>query len=284
MVRGNSGKPDENDDGVALIASSRQSSWLGITVNGVRITPDAVAGELQYHPAENHEEALFLAGQALVIRELLRQRVDSLKLPVEPQEGETEEEAVIRTLIAHEVQVPQADEQSCRQFFESNRERFNSAPLLAVRHILLGCAMDDAQGRSQAREQAETLLLELNRDAGRFAELALNFSDCPSREQGGCLGQISKGQTVPEFERQLFRLPLGLAGQPVESRYGVHVVWIDQRLEGQPLPYEAVRDDIRDRLEQGAWRMAVRQYLQGLIGSADIRGIVLPGADSPLVQ
>ena len=117
-----------------------------------------------------------------------------------------------------------------------------------------------------------------------FAELAERYSACPSKAQGGSLGQISKGQTVPELERQLFTLQAGLAAKPLESRYGWHVISVDQRIDGQPLPYEAVATAIRTQLQQGVWQKALVQYLQTLIGAADIRGIRLQGADSPLVQ
>ena len=76
----------------------------------------------------------------------------------------------------------------------------------------------------------------------------------------------------------------GLVGQPLESRYGFHVVYVDQRIEGVQLPYDAVAQDIRRELYQRVWQKAVAQYLQTLVGAADIQGINLAGADSPLVQ
>lgn len=268
----------------AELISTSEQEWPRIKVNGVRIEPEAIARELQYHPAASRDEAVFEASRALVIAELLRQRAEALGIKVNVVDGQTEEEAVIQDLIEQEVELPLADEETCRQFFEKNRERFSSAPLVAARHILLGCAEDDDEGRSLAMEKALQLIAELTEDGSRFGQLALAHSDCPSKEQGGALGQISKGQTVPEFERQLLRLPQGLAQQPIESRYGVHVVWVDQRLEGKPLPYEAVRETIRDQLDQRVWQTAVGQYLRGLVGAADIQGIMLEGADSPLVQ
>ncbi len=266
-----------------LIASSEQE-WPRIKVNGVAIAAEAIAHEMQYHPANSREEAVFLASQALVIRELLQQRINALGLKVRPAAGESEEEACTRALVEREVQMPHADEPACRQYFDSNRARFASAPLLAARHILLGCPADDAEERSRTQERAEALLERLKGDGSRFAALALAHSDCPSKEQGGALGQISKGQTVPEFERQLFRLPLGLAGRPLESRYGFHLVWVDQRVEGELLPYEAVAGSIRAELDQRVWQVAVAQYLKNLVGEADIQGIHLEGADSPLLQ
>lgn len=266
-----------------LIATSEQQ-WPRITVNGVAIAEQAIAGELQYHPAQDREEAIFLASQALVVRELLQQRITELGLQAECTDGESEEEALTRQLIERELALPGADEDICRHYFESNRERYCSAPLLAVRHILLACAPEDAEGRSAAKKLAATLIEQLAEDGSRFAELALAHSDCPSKSQGGALGQISQGQTVGEFERPLLRLPVGLARQPLESRYGVHLVWVDQRIDGRALPFEVVHEAIRAELDQRVWQVAVGQYLKNLIGQADIRGIVLDGADGPLVQ
>lgn len=266
-----------------LIASSEQE-WPIVSVNGVQIAPEAMAQELQYHPAESREEAVFLAARALVIRELLQQRIRELGVLLEVGAGENEEEAATRLLLEREVKVPDCDEANCVRYFESNRGRFHSAPLLAVRHILLECAPDDAEARHVAHSQAEVLLLSLQESPASFADLALKYSACPSKAQGGSLGQVSKGQTVPELERQLFTLAPGLASKPLESRYGWHVICVDQRIEGQPLPYEAVATAIRTQLQQGVWQKALVQYLQTLIGAADVRGIALQGADSPLVQ
>ena len=274
---------EDGESAPELIASSDQE-WPRIKVNGLPIAREAIAQELQYHPAASRREAVFLASQALVIRELLQQRAAELGLQVRAAGGESEEEALTRTLIELEVPLPRADEDTCKRYYERNLSRFASAPLLAARHILLGCPADDAEERSRTQERAEELVTQLRGDIERFAELALAHSDCPSKEQGGALGQISQGQTVPEFERQLFRLPLGLAVHPLESRYGLHVVQVDLRVEGQQLPFEAVVGAIRAELDQRVWQVAVSQYLKNLVGQADIQGIALEGADSPLLQ
>lgn len=276
--------PAPAPDAEPLLIASSEQDWPRIRVNGVLIEPESLALELQYHPAAEQSEAMFLAAQALVIRELLQQRCAELGLTVEAGAGESQEEALIRSLIEREVPVPEADESVCEHFYSSNLPRFVSAPLLAARHILLDCAPDDIEERISKREQAEALLVQLQADPQRFTELALAHSACPSKEQGGALGQLSKGQTVPEFERQLFRQQQGLVSQPLESRYGFHVVFVDQRIEGLQLPYEAVAQDIRRELYQRVWQKSVAQYLQTLVGAADIQGIQLAGADSPLLQ
>ena len=169
-----------------LIASSEQE-WPRIKVNGVALEAESIARELQYHPAPNRQEAVFLACQALVIRELLQQRIQALGLQVTPHAGEPAEEAAIRALIECEVPLPVADEAACQQFFERNRQRYASAPLLAARHILLACPADDADERDAMRAQAEQLVSQLQQPGADFAALAMAHSACPSKAQGGAL-------------------------------------------------------------------------------------------------
>jgi len=273
-----------SETGEALLIASSEQEWPLVRVNGVEIATQAIAQELQYHPAASRDEAVYLAVQALVLRELLQQRIGELGLVVRAEAGESEEEAATRVLIEREVPLPLADEDACRTYYEGNVQRFFSAPLLAVRHVLLACPADDAEARSLAREQALELLGQLQQAPQRFADLALQYSACPSKAQGGALGQISKGQTVAEFERQLFRLPVGLCMQPLESRYGYHLAFIDQRIDGEPLPYEAVAGSIRAELNQRVWQIGVAQYLQNLVGAASIEGIHMQGAETPLMQ
>ena len=78
--------------------------------------------------------------------------------------------------------------------------------------------------------------------------------------------------------------PPRLARTPPESLYGWIVVSVDQPFSGMPVPYEVAAPAFRPQLQQGVWPKALVQYLQTLIGAADIRGIHLQGADSPLVQ
>ncbi len=255
-----------------------------IKVNGHQISEEEIARELQYHPADSADQAIHLAAEALIVKHLLLQRADELSVTAAAVNGETEEESVIRQLLDKEVEIPAADAASCRQYYDANPEKFCSPPLLEVDHILLGVAPDDIKGRRECREQAEALIQQLEKNINLFPEFAREFSACPSKEQGGNLGQISKGQTVAEFEKQLFMLSPGLAHKPVESRYGFHVVRVANRIDGQQMPYELCENRISDYLKDHAWVKAVSQYVSMLMGEADIEGLDNPGAATPLVQ
>ena len=95
----------------------------------------------------------------------------------------------------------------------------------------------------------------------------------------------ARGNYRIEVETFLFQLEEGqLCPVPVRSRYGYHVLVVDRRIDGRLLPFEAVHKKIAEYLEERVWRQAVRQYVELLVGSADIQGIDLKGSVSPLVQ
>ena len=257
--------------------------FVAVSVNGVTIPSADIARETQHHQASDPDVAWDLAARALALRELLGQEADRLGIeaePIEDGEGrrETPQEARLRALVDREVVVPRADEATCRRYYEANRSRFRSPTLFEATHILL--PKDEG-----ARERAMAIVAELQAHPERFAALAEAHSACPSSKQGGNLGQLGPGQTVPEFEAALARLPVGtVAAQPVESRYGLHVVRVDRRIEGRELPFDLVRERIADYLEEAVQRRALQQYVAILAGRANLTGVEFGASNGPLVQ
>jgi peptidyl-prolyl cis-trans isomerase C len=261
-----------------------------VSVNGVVIPRGEIARETQHHPATKPIEAWQAAARALAVRELLLQEAKRLGIAPKPQtdaEGrrETDEEAIVRQLVEQEVVTPDPDEETCRRVYEQRRQAFRSSDLYGVRHILLAAPSADATARAEARRQAETIIAMVKADPACFSSLAAAHSACPSKAQGGALGQISRGQTVPEFEAGLADAPVGaVAGMPIETRYGVHVVFVDHKCEGQALPFELVRETISDWLIERSENAAIKQYISFLAGRATITGIDLEASPSPLVR
>ncbi len=144
---------------------------------------------------------------------------------------------------------------------------------MRLRHILLAAPADDVAGRFAARTEGERLVGLLKESPHLFADFALRHSRCPSSSEGGDLGWLQRGQTTPEFDRQVFRLREGLAGFPVESRWGYHVVCVDAREEGQPQPFEAVLPQLRDYLELQVRQREVQAYLLQLQERYPVRGL-----------
>jgi len=251
-----------------------------ITVNGVTIEEQTLANELQYHEGSQFEQVVQQAGQALIIRQLLINQANTKGFDVK---GDNEENAV-QQLLAQDVSYDDPNEDTCLRYFEQNRSKFTTMPLMEVDHILLAAAKDDIEGRDAAKNNAKVIISQLkqeqaNGETPTFAALAKEYSACPSKETGGSLGQISKGQTVPEFERQLMNMPEGLADKALESRYGFHVVNISRKIDGKPLEYQMVSDKVRGYLIHRASHLAIQAYIQGLVEQADISGVDVKFSD-----
>ncbi|CCB66465.1 peptidylprolyl isomerase [Hyphomicrobium sp. MC1] len=260
-----------------------------VTVNGIAIPRKAIAAEVQNFPARNPGDGWRAVTRALVIRELLLQEARRLEVSVEPRADEdgrieTAEDALIRALIDREVRVPKADEATLRRFYENNYCRFVTPALYEADHILIAARRDDLETFTAAREKAASLAAVLATEPERFSVLARDFSDCPSAALGGSLGQIGPGDTTAEFEAALAGLSLGQISSPVETRYGVHIIRLARRIEGRPLSFDVVRKRIEVYLEEHVRHQAITQYIALLIGRAEVRGIALEGATSPLVQ
>lgn len=252
-----------------------------IRVNNKEFDENAIVAEMQYHSAQSHTDAKNKACESLIICELIKQRAKELGLDID--ESGTQEES-ISALIEKEVEIPEASEEDCLAYFEKNPNKFTTSPLVSGRHILLSAPPDDANCRSEALEQAKLLIRELKASTEQFPKLAAEYSRCPSAKTGGHLGQISRGQTVPEFERQLFNCKEGLVEAPIESRYGIHVVEIDHKEEGKPLPFDMVKTRIAEYLNEKVRRKAIAQYIEALIGEAEIEGFDFSVSESPLMQ
>lgn len=261
-----------------------------IHVNGVEISETAIRAEVQHHPADHPASAFAQAARALVVRELLLQearRKEIAPAPAHLGEGkyETDEDAAIRALLDAEVVTPSADAAACRRYYEANKGKFFSETLYEARHILFAAPPGDRVKREQAKREAQAAIETLRHAPLRFAELAQAYSACPSKEQGGNLGQLSKGSTVPEFETVLFSLSEGeFSPVPVPTPFGYHVILLDRIIEGVQLPFEIVESRIAAWLEASSWSRAVSQYIGVLAGAADITGIDMAKADGPLVQ
>ncbi|MDH3419530.1 MAG: peptidylprolyl isomerase [Gammaproteobacteria bacterium] len=237
------------------------------------IPAEAIAAEAQNHPSKTPESAWTAAAEALAVKALLLAEADRLGVtarPIKDAAGRdlAPDDARIEALIEQEVVTPKADEPTCRRYYQRHLERFKSPDLVEASHILFAAPKTDSSRYRQAITQAKETIAELSEHPERFAELAAKRSACPSRDQGGNLGQLGPGQTVSEFEDVLFELEPGqLCPVPVESRYGVHVVKLGRRITGKTLPFEAVRDKIAAYLEEASWRRAVAQYVSILASS-----------------
>ncbi len=261
--------------------SKRKPLFPEVRVNGRVIPAEDIATEAQNHeaPAGKPGIAWRKAARALVIRRLLLDEAERRGLHAQPQElapglRETDEDALMRAAIEAGISPEPVDRSQLRAQYDAAPERFRSPPLYDVAHILYAADPDDDEARRSASARAENALARLADAPDSFETIAREESDCPSREQGGRLGQIGPGDTVPEFEQALELLGAGETGpRPVVSRFGYHVIRMIARADSAQLPFEAVEKPLAEALEKDAWARAAQEFTARLVEQADISGI-----------
>ena len=253
-----------------------------VSVNGVVVHHDEISREAQNHPAPTPVAAWTAAARALAVRELLLQEARLIVIDAQPLtdgEGRTEtaEEASIRSLVEREISTPIPDETACRRYYTHNLKRFRSADLYEAAHILIAARPGDRAAYAAARTEAEAVTAALLDAPERFAELASAHSACPSKAVGGNLGQLSPGDTAPEFDAALRAMAPGeITTEPVASRFGHHIIRLDRKIEGRQLSFEVVRERIADYLVDRTRHTAIAQFVARLTARAEITGVDLP--------
>ncbi|HET7268648.1 MAG TPA: peptidylprolyl isomerase [Oleiagrimonas sp.] len=220
--------------------------------------------------------------QLAAAHELLRQRAVERELLTDGA-GEEDASTAIEKLLVDEVDVPEPSTDECRRWYDAHRTQYRNGELIHARHILF--QITPGAPVEAIRSVAEAMLMELRVNPEVFGERAREKSNCPSGAQDGQLGQLQRGSTVPEFEKAVFDTDvIGVLPNLVQTRHGFHIVSVDERIPGQQLPFEAVAKRIAEELRGATEERALSQYVRMLAGDAELEGVDLDAATSPLIQ
>jgi peptidyl-prolyl cis-trans isomerase D len=172
--------------------------------------------------------------------------------------------AVIDTnKIEADIQVTPGDLES---YYRDHRDAYRVPEQAKVSHILIKTPLPgpdgkvDEKGAAEAQRRAEDLLQQLKSGA-KFEDLAKKYSEDPgSAKEGGSLGWIGRGQTVPEFEKTAFSLPKGQISDLVKSSYGFHIIRVEDKQDAHVKSLDDVKAEIEPALKhQKAQQIAQKQ-------------------------
>jgi len=227
--------------------------------------------------------------------ELLRQaavrmgRLPEQHLSVAPELSDAERQ-VIESMLDEAVVVPSPSPEACERYYKANHKKYMVDQALHIRHILFAVT-PGVNVQALARKAEELLMMLMDKSTGVhvFAEQAAVFSNCPSGQQGGDLGWITPSDCAPELAEFLFYQPeaevaIGIQPRLVHTRFGLHIVDVLEKKPGRQLTFDEVHERVQTQLTMQSRATAWRQYMMLLVGDADVVGIELDGADTPLVQ
>ena len=140
-----------------------------------------------------------------------------------------------------------------------------------ARHILVQVAPKATPEQVEAaRVKAAGLAEEARKPGVDFSELAKKKSEGPSAADGGDLGFFRRGVMVAEFEKAAFTLPQGGVSDPVRTKFGWHVLKVEERRTIAARPLEEMKDQLRERLLRGQMEKLTDQYIVELRQGASV--------------
>ena len=171
-----------------------------------------------------------------------------------------------------QVKVTDAD---IEKFYREHQNQFKTPETVNASHILISTMPDPNAGKQltppekakkdqEAKAKAEKILAQLKQGA-KFEEIAAKESACPSKQQKGNLGDIQRGQMVPEFEQAAFALtkPGQLSGV-VKTQFGYHIIKLNKKTPSAVVPLAKVKEPIRAQLKNEG----IRKALEALVAKA----------------
>jgi parvulin-like peptidyl-prolyl isomerase len=143
---------------------------------------------------------------------------------------------------------------------------------LRLRHILIK-EKDGATAADKKAAQDKALAVKKELDGGLdFDDAVQKYSeDQESARRGGDLGYVVKGMLPAEVEPVAFKMQVGDNSAPVESKFGWHILRLEEKRAAQKLRYESVKDDLEQVLSQNAFASELANYLKDLRKNAKIQ-------------
>jgi peptidyl-prolyl cis-trans isomerase C len=287
-----------NDIAVSVDGKILKKSELESDVNDkIKMLKDKVPADKQKELRENVKKSLvdnFIV-KTLLVNEMAKRKIevsdqeikiatDKIKASLPPNKKLDEflkenkiskEDIVLRVKVQKFLSMEigtnaKPTQKEIRKFYKDNPEKFVSPESAHVRHILVAVNKgDNDKIKAEKKEKIENLRKQLLK-GDDFAEVARKNSDCPSKESGGDLNFIKKGQTVKPFEDAAFSQKKDAIGPVITTEYGYHIIQVLERKPAKTITFDEVKEKISAYMEQQKQMKAINSILQKLKENAKI--------------
>jgi peptidyl-prolyl cis-trans isomerase C len=163
------------------------------------------------------------------------------------------------------------DDSAALQYYNENKEYFQKDETINASHILVQTSENADETELEAAYTKISALYDRVAAGEDFAELAREYSDCPSAENGGDLGEFGHGMMVPPFDRAAFDLEPGEFSKPVQTQFGYHIILLTAKNAPVTINFEDVQQQITDYLVDSEVEQKVNSYVSALRDEADIK-------------
>ena len=136
-------------------------------------------------------------------------------------------------------EVKDATEEEVKKYYDDNMDKFQKGESVNASHILV-----------DSEEKANEILKKINAGEVSFEDAARENSTCPSKDNGGNLGEFTRGQMVPEFDEAAFSMEVGAVSAPVKTQFGYHLIKLISKSEASTYDFEEIKAQLTDMVNQ----------------------------------
>ncbi len=200
-------------------------------------------------------------GRAMILEQLINSKLflmDAQKNLYEREPAFKEqftrvkEEMLSRYAVQKAVERVRVTDDEAKKYFEENPEQFAPEMTFNASHILV-----------DSEEKAAEIAEQIKSGELTFEDAAMQFSSCPSKQNGGSLGEFGHGQMVPEFEAACEALEEGELSAPVQTQFGWHLIKLVTKGMGKAVEYKDVSEQLKNALmeqkQQAAYESKINQ-------------------------
>ena len=136
-------------------------------------------------------------------------------------------------------EVKDATDEEVKKYYDDNMDKFQKCESVNASHILV-----------DSEEKANEILAKINAGEISFEDAARENSTCPSKDNGGNLGEFTRGQMVPEFDEAVFSMETGAVSAPVKTQFGYHLIKLISKSEASTYDFEEIKAQLTDMVNQ----------------------------------
>lgn len=193
--------------------------------------------------------------------------LSSRQMDKEQLEDKVKKDVKLKKMLEEKRDV-QVTEKEAKEHYENNIDRYKQPEQVKARHILIKAEKE--ADKKEAKKRAEELAKKARKKGTDFAKLAEKNSEGPSAKKGGDLGYFARDRMVGAFAEKAFGMKKGEISDPVETRFGYHVIKREGHREAKTESFESVKEEIVSKLEREKFQKAVDSYVEELRNNAEI--------------
>ncbi|MEO8033580.1 MAG: peptidyl-prolyl cis-trans isomerase [Acidobacteriota bacterium] len=156
-----------------------------------------------------------------------------------------------------------------RERYDREKEGFRLPERAHLREIIIA-KPDDAASVEKARLRAEEIAAQA-RLTTDFAKLASSIPESLTKEKGGDMGDVARGELLPDLDKAVFNSQPGVVLGPIPTKNGWHIIKVETRLPSEVPAFESVKEKLRKDAGEDAFQRDYKAYIERLRKDAFIQ-------------